>query len=241
MLEMSLQVEGLVTGYTDVNILHGVTLDAQLGKVTSIIGPNGAGKSTLLKAIYGFLRIKAGSVVHDGQDITGLSPDRMLSRGIAYIPQEISIFPYMTVKENLMLGAWVQRNNGQAVEEAIFEVTGLFPFLRERLNTKAGDLSGGQQKMLEIARGLMIKPRLLFVDEPSFGLSPIAVSEVYAKLRELNQKMGITVLLVDQNVKRAVDLANYVYVLELGTKKAEGSHEEFKANLWEIVKDWLQL
>jgi branched-chain amino acid transport system ATP-binding protein len=236
-----LKAEELVTGYDDVEILHGVTVTAQEGKATAIIGPNGAGKSTLLKAIYGFLRIKKGRVMYGDDDITGLSPHDMIKIGIGYVPQEISVFPYLTVKENLMLGGWVQRNDRREVDSAMHAVLERFPLLGGKLHLKAGDLSGGEQKMLDIARSLIAQPKVLLVDEPSFGLAPKVVQEVYRKLSELLDQVGVTIVLVDQNVKRAVELADYVYVLEMGLKRADGRREEFEERLFEVIRVWLQV
>ncbi len=235
---MFLEVEALVSGYfEDMDILHGVSLRANKEKITVVLGPNGSGKTTLLKTIYGFLKPKSGRVLYNGEDITGASPHAMLRRGISYIPQESGLFHYLTVEENLMLGGWTIRRRKNTVMQRIQELYDKFPFLERRRSTKAGYLSGGQQKILEICKGLVVDPILMLVDEPTAGLAPIASAEVYDTLEGLAGE-GRTILLVDQNVRKATLLSDYVYFLELGRNKLEGPREEFEKRLEEMISLW---
>lgn len=236
---MTLEVSDLVAGYTrEVPILQGVQLAAREGLVTVIIGPNGAGKSTLLRTIYGYLRPSRGEIRHYGRPLTGLQPKDMLRQGIAYLLQGHSVFPNMTVEENLGLGAWIFRADRAAVRRAFEEVYGRFPRLREKRGTAAGLLSGGEQRMLEIARLTMTRPRTLLLDEPSVGLMPRLVDSVYEEISKLKQA-GFTILIVDQNVKKAIEIADYVYVLRLGENSHHGPQAEFKQRLPEIIREWL--
>ncbi|RMF88445.1 MAG: ABC transporter ATP-binding protein, partial [Nitrospinota bacterium] len=205
---MLLEVQDITVGYFhDIEILQQVSLQVHPSQIVAVIGPNGAGKSTLLKTICGFLTPKQGRILYNGEDITGLDPSAMIRHRIAYVPQERSIFPELTVDENLLLGAWSIRHSGkQAVRAAMEEVYLRFPYLAEQRHTRAGLLSGGGHRMLEIARSLVPKPQLLVLDEPTVGLAPLVVKEIYAKLYQLKEE-AITILLVDQNVREAVALA----------------------------------
>lgn len=233
---MSLSVEGVVAGYYgDIDVLHDVSMKAEKHKTTVIIGPNGAGKSTLLKVICGFLKPRRGKIVFDGVDITGREPSSLVNLGIAYVPQERTIFPSLTVEENLELGAWSIRRDKAAVEEAVREVYELFPMLKEKRGSKARTLSGGMQRMIEIGRALMSKPKLILLDEPTAMLAPKIAREIYEVIKSLR----ITIVLVDQNVRQAIEVSDYVYVLEMGRNKVEGPREDFEKGLIEVVKDWL--
>ena len=236
---MTLEVENVVAGYTrEVPILQGVDLTAEQGLVTVIIGPNGAGKSTLLKVIYGYLPPREGAVRHGGKSILGLQPKDMLGQGIAYLIQGHSIFPKMTVHENLELGAWTLRHDREAVERAFDEVYEHYPRLKEKRNLLAGVLSGGEQRMLEIARLTMTSPRTILLDEPSVGLMPKLVDSVYEEIARLKEQR-YTILMVDQNVKKSMEIADYVYVLQLGQNRHDGPQEEFLERMPEIIRVWI--
>lgn len=236
---MSLSVEGVTAGYSrEAPILKNVTLEARAGLVTVIIGPNGAGKSTLLRTIYGYLRPSAGTIMHDGTPLVGLPPARMLEHGIAYLLQGRSTFPAMTVEENLELGAWTIRKHKARVREAFERIYSRYPQLEERRRRPAGALSGGEQRLLEVARLTMTGPRTLLLDEPSVGLMPKLVDEVYAEIARLKEDR-YTILIVDQNVKQAISIADWVYVLNLGENSHQGPAGQFHARLDAIVREWL--
>jgi len=236
---MTLEVRDLVVGYVkEVPILRGVTLTAADGLVTVIIGPNGAGKSTLLKTVYGYLKPSRGTVLHDGREIAQIGPKNMLREGIAYLMQGHSVFPRMSVEENLELGVWIFRGNREAKQRAFSEIYQRYPRLAEKRHTLAGSLSGGEQRMLEIARLTMTGPKTLLLDEPSVGLMPKLVDEVYEEIGRL-KKRRFTILVVDQNVKKSIEIADYVYVLKLGENSHHGPQAEFKERLPEIIREWL--
>ncbi|ETX08364.1 MAG: hypothetical protein ETSY2_05830 [Candidatus Entotheonella gemina] len=236
-----LTVDKLTAGYvTDVDILHDVSLEVPEGQIVAVIGPNGAGKSTLLRAICGFLPLKQGDVHYRNQRLTGLPSSHMVNLGISYLPQERTVFSALNVERNLRLGGWSMRHDKARLQQALDRVYGQFPLLFERRKSKAGDLSGGMQKMLEVARGLISEPQLLVVDEPSVGLAPIIAKEIYTILHQLREQR-FTILLVDQNVREAVALADHIYVLELGRNSADGSRQAFETNLHAMIKDWLQI
>jgi len=215
-----LSAHGITAGYGMLDILHGVSLTVAPGEIVSIIGPNGAGKSTAFKAIVGLLRPRAGSVVFNGAEITGLRPDLVLRRGLAYVPQGRIVFPQMTVLENLEMGAYTVRDEAR-IADALERVYALFPILRERHGQKAGTMSGGEQQMVAIARALMTAPRLILLDEPSLGLSPKFVALIFDRLVEM-KRAGYTLALVEQNAARALAIADRGYVLELGKNRLEG-------------------
>ena len=236
---MTLEVEGVTAGYTkEVPILQGVDLNAQQGLVTVIIGPNGAGKSTLLKVIYGYLHPSQGDVRHFGKSLLGLEPKDMLGEGIAYLIQGHSVFSKMTVHENLELGAWTLGRDRGAVQRAFDEVYDHYPRLKEKRWQLAGVLSGGEQRMLELARLTMTSPRTILLDEPSVGLMPKLVDTVYEEISRLKEKK-YTILMVDQNVKKSMEIADYVYVLQLGQNRHDGPQEEFVERLPEIIREWI--
>ncbi|MGD8389138.1 MAG: ABC transporter ATP-binding protein [Desulfobacteraceae bacterium] len=233
-----LEVKDVHAGYyRDINILQGVNLTAQNAKLTSIIGTNGVGKSTLLKTIYGFLPPNRGEVSWKGTDITGANPFKMPKLGLTYIPQRRNVFPDMTVEENLQLGAWTYKRDKKRIRRKLDENYERFPVLKDRRKQKAGGFSGGQQRMVELGRAMMIDPDLMLVDEPTAGLAPIVAHDIYDKLTDL-KKEGITILLVDQNIKQAIEVSDYVYALALGKNMTEGPREDF-ANLKEQIKAWL--
>ena len=216
-----LEAEGITAGYGRIDILHGVSLHVRAGEIVSVIGPNGAGKSTAFKTIVGFLRPREGRVTFDGESITGLRPDLVLRRGLAYVPQGRIVFPQMTVLENLEMGAYIERD-GVRIAAALQRVFSLFPILGARQRQKAGTMSGGEQQMVAIGRALMTSPRLIMLDEPSLGLSPKFVTMIFDKLVEMKHA-GFTLMLVEQNAARALSIADRGYVLELGRNRFEGA------------------
>lgn len=230
-----LKVEDLYVGYyKDLNILQGVNVNARKAEITVVLGANGVGKSTLLKAIYGFIHPQQGKIEVDGQDILHLASHELVNHGVSYIPQRQSIFPYMTVEENMELGAWSFRSDKARVQQKLEDNFNRFPILRDRKRSPAGELSGGMQRMVELSRVLMTEPKLILVDEPTAGLAVTLSREIYDLLVGLKNE-GITILLVDQNIRQAIRIADYVYVLELGRNRHEGPREEFddlKKALW---------
>ena len=237
-------INEVTAGYVrDIDILRNLSLTIERGTVTGLIGLNGAGKSTIMKTICGFLRPNSGSVEYDGNDITGIAPHRLIDLGIWYIPQESSLFPFMTVEDNLKLPlnhlarASRELRRGEAASR-FAQVLVMFPLLGEALHKKAGDLSGGQQKMLEFAKAYLVRPRLCLIDEPSIGLAPKVAQEVYHWI-ELFAKEGMTILLVDHNVRRVVAMSAYIYVLSLGQITAHGRRADFAGDLHDQLKTWL--
>jgi branched-chain amino acid transport system ATP-binding protein len=236
-----LEVRDLRVAYeSDIEILRGVSLTAKEGSVTAVIGPNGAGKSTLLRAVAGVAPTTNGTVKLDGRPITRLSPARLVELGLAFVPQERTIFTSMSVRENLQMGGWRRRGDRRWLEQRIEEVCALFPMLDERLHSTAGDLSGGQQKTLELARGLVSEPTVLLLDEPTAGLSPKMAAEIYRQIEYLRAQIGVTIVLVEQNVREALALADHVYVLAMGRNDLDGTSEEIASNLDSMVRGWLQ-
>ena len=236
-----LSAHNIVAGYVDeIDILQNVSIDAEREQITSVIGPNGSGKSTLVRVICGFLHPKSGQVSWDGTDLTGRSSHDMAGLGICYLPQERTVFPHLTVEQNIRLGGWTFRDDKVRIGRELERVYGLFPLMRQRRKSKAGDLSGGMQKILEIARGMMIRPEILICDEPTVGLAPIIAKEVYDTIERLKAD-GLTILLVDQNVREAIRVGDHVYVLEVGQNKVSGTKSEFETNLHDMIKDWLQI
>jgi len=220
-----LVLENVVAGYIPgVDILQGVNLQVAKGEMVCLVGPNGAGKSTVLRAISGLLKPKSGRVILDGKEINGLRPDQILARGIAQVPQGHSVFPKMTIHENLLMGAYTVKDRA-SIAGRLDKVYGLFPFLRERAHEKAGNLSGGQQKILEMGRALMLEPPLLMLDEPSLGLAPKTMETLFHIIKDLNN-MGLTILMVEQNARQGLTASHRGYVLELGKEKFEGSAQE---------------
>jgi branched-chain amino acid transport system ATP-binding protein len=234
-----LEVNNLKAFYGGIVALKGVKLKVEEGAIVTIIGANGAGKTTLLKSITGLIRSKEGQIIFQGQDITRSLPRRVVGLGISLAPEGRQIFSPLSVEDNLNLGAYLyfrRRNQDRinALKEEIFE---LFPVLKERLSQIAGTLSGGEQQMLSIARAMMARPKLLILDEPSMGLAPLFVQEIFRVLQELNQK-GTTILLVEQNARAALKIADYSYVLETGAVFMEGNSSDLLANE-EVKKAYL--
>jgi ABC-type branched-subunit amino acid transport system ATPase component len=223
-----LELRGVEAGYGSIQILHGVSLHVEPGEVVSVIGPNGAGKSTTFKAVMGFIAFLGGEVVFDGRSLVGQEPDRILARGLAYVPQGRVVFSQMTVRENLEMGAYLERNRAK-VRAAMDHVFSLFPRLGERRRQLAGSMSGGEQQMLAMGRALMMRPKMLMLDEPSLGLSPRLVDEVFDKIGEMARE-GLTTMLVEQNAARALEISDRAYVLELGRNRFEGTGRDLLAN-----------
>jgi len=219
--EPLLLLDTVVAGYGKMTILNGLTARIRRGAITTVIGPNGAGKSTMFKAVFGLLPVRSGTITLDGSDATNLSPRRLLDAGVAYVPQGRNIFPELSVRHNLELGG-VALSDQASLPRRLDDIMRRFPLLREKADAQASTLSGGEQKILEIARGLMLQPRLMLIDEPSIGLSPILVEELFALLHEL-RKSGITLLLIEQNAKRALENSDHGVVLELGRMRLQDS------------------
>lgn len=219
---MLLEIKDVVAGYLpDVNVLQGINIQVEPGELVCMIGPNGAGKSTVLRTISGLLHPTRGVIIFDGKGIGGLRPDQVLHQGIAHVPQGHSSFPEMSVQENLLMGAYILRSKSER-DRRMGKVYELFPILKERRNEKAGNFSGGQQKVLEMGRALMLEPKMILLDEPSLGLAPITAKRVFDTIKSLKDDMGMTVLMVEQNAKSGLAIADRAYVLELGIERLEG-------------------
>jgi branched-chain amino acid transport system ATP-binding protein len=226
--EAVLELRDLDVGYyRDLNILQDLNVVARRNSITTILGANGVGKSTALKAAFGFLRPNRGDILLEGESILNIPTHRRILKGLAYIPQQPGIFKDMTVEENLELGGWTFRNDKRQVQDKIEANYERFPVLREKRRQVAGELSGGQQRMVEIGRTLMAEPKVLLVDEPTAGLSKMLAEEVYEMLKMLATVDRLTILLVDQEIRHALKIADYVYVLELGRNKFEGPASQF--------------
>ena len=223
-----LELRGLDVGYyKDLNILQDLNVKARKKQITTILGANGVGKSTALKAAFGFLKPNRGDVVLENESILDIPTHQRILKGLAYIPQQPGVFKDMTVEENLQLGGWTFRKDKQRVREKIEANYERFPVLREKRKQITGELSGGQQRMVEISRTLMAEPKVLLVDEPTAGLSKMLAEEVYEMLKMLVTVDELTILLVDQEIRQALKIADYVYVLELGRNKFEGPAQQF--------------
>ncbi|MEM2339264.1 MAG: ABC transporter ATP-binding protein [Nitrososphaerales archaeon] len=234
-----LTVSSITAGYyEDIDILNDVSLKVDKGKVVGIIGPNGAGKSTLLKTIFGYLKPRKGKIIFMDKDITGFKPYELKRMGISYVPQDFSVFPQLTVEENLKLGAWIFKDEKDKIYEKLDAIYQQFPNLAKKRNKKAVWLSGGELRMLEIAKAAMTDPKLMLIDEPSAGLAPKFVEEVYERIKQHSFE-GISILLVDQNIVKAVEISEYLYMIEIGRVKVEGPKEFFEKNLEEIIKSSL--
>ena len=235
---MSIEVRDVSASYVgDINILRGVSLTAEKGKITCIIGPNGAGKSTVLKTIFGFLKPKKGEIFFNDEKISGVPPYTLPEKGLTYIQQRSSVFPDLSVLENLRLGAWTIKRK-DLFEDALDRIFESLPILEEKRNLIAGSLSGGEQRMLELGRALLIFPKAMLVDEPSAGLAPKVAKEIYQKLEEL-KKDGVTILLADQNIKSGIAISDYVYVLKVGEIENHGPKGHFSSKMDSLVRDWL--
>ena len=221
-----LKVSDIVSGYTDLDILHGISIHIKPGEIISIIGPNGSGKSTLMKTIFGLLRIRSGEIIFNGDNITGIQPDAIVRKGMGYVPQEKEFFPSLTVLENLEMGAFIRNDDISSSLERVYDV---FPALKEKQRIKAGSMSGGEQRMVGIGRALMLSPDLLLLDEPSAGLAPVMRDMVFGKLTEINES-GTSILIVEQNAKRSLGISDRGYVLEMGRNRFEGLGDELLEN-----------
>jgi ABC-type branched-subunit amino acid transport system ATPase component len=217
-----LEARDVVSGYGDAKILHGVDLDVADREIVTIIGPNGAGKSTMMKATYGLIDCWAGTVTFDGEDITDLRADRVTERGMCYVPQRENIFPTLTVRENLEMGAYIDDPDPDDFE-AVWE---RFPFLEERENMRASAMSGGQRQMLALSSALMIDPDLLLVDEPSAGLAPDLVDDMFERLVQIRDETDTAILMVEQNARQALSVSDRGYVLDMGENRFEGTGTE---------------
>ena len=216
-----LEIHNLSSGYDNIPVLKSLNLKIDTGNLTAVIGPNGAGKSTLLRTISGLLSVNNGSIMMDGIDITKLRPDEIVSLGIIHVPEGRMILSRLTVRENLIMGSFQRKDNSQ-VKEDFDKVLSMFPILSDRLTQLGGTLSGGEQQMLAIGRGLMARPKLLMLDEPSLGIAPIVVEQIFNMIKQI-QNEGVTILMVEQNAAKALNAASSAYVLELGEIKASGS------------------
>jgi len=221
-----LKAEDITAGYTEIDILHHVTVTVGSGEIASVIGPNGAGKSTLLKTVFGILKPRNGRVTLKDQDITGLRPDRIVRKGISYVPQVENVFPSMTIQENLEMGAFIRTDD---YSQRLEEVYALFPLLGERKKQKVGQLSGGQRQMVAMGRALMLDPQVLLLDEPSAGLAPVLVSGIFEKIKEINTT-GVAIIIVEQNAKEALKMAHHGYVLAMGRNVLDDTGEALLAN-----------
>jgi len=217
-----LEARDVVSGYGDAEILHGVDLDVTDDEIVTIIGPNGAGKSTMMKAVYGLIDCWDGAVTFDGEDITPLRADQVTERGMCYVPQRENIFPTLTVRENLEMGAYIDDPSPEDFQ-AVWD---RFPFLEERENMKASDMSGGQQQMLALSSALMIDPDLLLVDEPSAGLAPDLVDNMFDRLVGIRDETDTAILMVEQNARKALSVSDRGYVLDMGENRFEGTGDE---------------
>ncbi|GAA3734254.1 ABC transporter ATP-binding protein [Leifsonia bigeumensis] len=236
-----LRLNGVTAGYfaNDI-VLDDVSMRIEPAKVTVVLGPNGSGKSTALRIMSGFLKPRTGTVTLAGEDISHLDPGERLSRGIAVLPQGRSVFPELTVLDNLRLGAWQLRSDRGAFQAAVDAMLDRYEVLKPLRMRIAGSLSGGQARMLEFARTLILQPSVLLIDEPSVGLAPVLVDGVYDELERLKDE-GRTILLVDQNVQAAVGLADQVYTLAYGKNHLEGARDGFEGQLDDLIKQWLNL
>lgn len=216
-----LQVNNIETFYGPIMAIRGISLDVHEGAMVAILGSNGAGKTTILKTISGIMQPQKGTIHFDGEDITGGDPGAIVRAGISHVPEGREVFPFLSVADNLRMGAFLRRD-GNAVADDMEQAYDLFPALKQRINTEAGQLSGGEQQMLAIARALMMRPKLLLLDEPSLGLSPRLVKEIFAVIRQINETRKTTILLVEQNANMALHIAEFGYVLENGRAVLKG-------------------
>ena len=229
-----------VAYHGDIRILRGLSLEVRPGLITGIIGPNGAGKSTALRALYGLLKPVAGDVLIDGRTVTGLPPWKFIEHGIALVPQQRSLFNELSVEDNLRLACWSFRRDRRRIEEALERAYAQFPMLRDKRRDLAGSMSGGQQRFLELGRALALRPRVLLLDEPTAMIAPRVSADIYNFISGLPAQ-GITVLLVDQNVRQCVRIAQHLYVLELGQNKVDGSAHAFQedSGLRDLIAEWV--
>ena len=223
-----LVLDQVFAGYGKMTVLNGTTAHVRRGAITTVIGPNGAGKSTMFKTIFGLLPVRSGTITYDGRVTTNFAPRQILHAGVAYIPQGRNIFPELSVRHNLELGG-VALSDQASLPGRMDKIMQRFPMLRQKANAQASTLSGGQQKMLEVARGLLLDPKLILIDEPSIGLSPLMVQEVFAILKALRDN-GVTILLIEQNAKQALQISDHGLVLEQGQTRIEDTAQNILAD-----------
>ena len=226
--------EGMTGGYGGADILHSCNINAEKGEIAVIVGPNGAGKSTAMKAIFGMLNIHSGQVILDGEDITKLTPQARVAKGMAFVPQTANVFPTMSVEENLEMGAFLRRDDINVTMKQVFD---LFPILKDKRNQKAGELSGGQRQQVAVGRALMTKPKLLMLDEPTAGVSPIVMDELFDNIIEV-ARTGISILMVEQNARQALNIADKGYVMVQGSNRFTDTGEVLLNNP-EVRKSFL--
>ena len=224
-----LKIENLESGYGPMQVLWKPSIEVKKGSITSLLGPNGVGKSTLLSTVLGAVPAWGGKVIYEDLDVTGLPPHKKVDLGLTLVPEGKHLFPGMTVHENLVMGAY-RREARRHMKESLELAHSMFPILKEREKQRAGSLSGGQQQMVTIARALMTKPRMIMLDEPSQGLAPKLVGEVFEAIEKLKEEVGLTILLVEQNAAASLDAADYVYIMHEGRIKAEGTPGEIKGS-----------
>ena len=221
-----LEASGVVAGYGQTEILHGVSISVGEGEIVTVIGPNGCGKSTLMKSLVGLVQVSSGSITFRGDEVSGYPPERIVRGGLCYVPQTDNVFPSLTIRENLEMGAFVRGDDYSGRVEEMFR---LFPDLASRPQRRAGSLSGGQRQMLAIARALMLDPDLLLLDEPSAGLSPAMMNVVFERIREVNAS-GVAMLLVEQNAQQALQMSDRGYILVAGENRLEDSGKDLLNN-----------
>ncbi|PKP69254.1 MAG: ABC transporter ATP-binding protein [Alphaproteobacteria bacterium HGW-Alphaproteobacteria-4] len=221
-----LEAHNMTGGYGAADILHGCSLSVEKGQIAVIVGPNGAGKSTAMKAVFGMLKLRGGHVMLEGEDITQLSPQARVAKGMAFVPQTSNVFPSMTVEENLEMGAFLRRDNVAATMEQVYA---LFPILRDKRRQAAGELSGGQRQQVAVGRALMTVPKLLMLDEPTAGVSPIVMDELFDRIIEV-ARTGISILMVEQNARQALNIADMGYVLVQGSNRYTDTGEALLAD-----------
>jgi branched-chain amino acid transport system ATP-binding protein len=228
-LTAMLEIKNLTVCYGAISALHGISLSVPSGSIVTLIGSNGAGKTTTLKTISGLLKPKSGEIIYDGKNIAGLPPHAVVARGLSHVPEGRMIFANLTVRENLQMGAYLVRDK-KIVRRDLESVFATFPRLKEREQQVAGTLSGGEQQMLAIGRALMSQPKFLMLDEPSLGLAPLLVKAIFEKVVEINRERGLTILLVEQNANRALEISNFGYVLETGKITVQGDSASLRQN-----------
>jgi len=224
-----LEIKNLTVSYGAINALHGISLSVQAGAIVTLIGSNGAGKTTTLKSVSGLLKPVTGEILYEGKNIAGLAPHEVVKRGLCHVPEGRMIFANLTVRENLQMGAYLQKDKA-AIQKELEYVFTIFPRLKERLTQVAGTLSGGEQQMLAIGRALMGRPKFLMLDEPSLGLAPLLVKTIFEKIVEINRERGLTILLVEQNANRALEISSFGYVLETGKITVQGDSASLRQN-----------
>ncbi len=234
--DLIIEMRDVEAGYGEIEVLKDVSISVSEGQIVSILGANGAGKSTLLKTLFGIVKPTRGNILVGGADITGSGASERLNRNMAYVPEGRSNFPGMTVQENLEMGAYMRKDSDLVAKDAQ-RLCERFPILQEKRTIAAGNLSGGQQQMLEIAMALMLNPDVLLIDEPTLGLAPILVTEVFDEIQKINEE-GTTVVLVEQNAKRALEISHYAYVLELGRIRLQGPAKDL-AEDEEVIASYL--